>query len=46
MPSPSNPRLNKPSPPATAEDKLLLATVFCFNSELHAKNNPSSRTID
>ena len=45
-PFPSIPRLNNPSLPATAEDILLLITAFCFKLDSHAKNKPSSNTIE
>ena len=45
-PFPWMPKLNKPSLPATADDKLDLITAFCFNEDSQARNNPSSNTTD
>ena len=46
IPSPSIPKLNSPSFPATAEEILLRMTAFCFNVDSQAKNRPSSKTIE
>ena len=42
-PLPLKPRLNKPSPPATAEDRLDRITALCVKLESQARNRPSSR---
>ena len=44
-PFPTTPRLNSPSPPATAEEKFERMTAFCLSLESHAKNSPSSSTM-
>ena len=44
LPWPFKLRLNRPSPPAIAEEKLLRITALCFNEDSQAKNRPSSRT--
>src|SRR5699024_6708988 len=45
-PFPCTPRLNSPSFPATAEEKLLRITAFCFKDDSQAKNKPSSNTTE
>ena len=45
-PDPSIPKLNSPSFPAAAEDKLERMTALCFKLASHAKNNPSSNTTE
>ena len=45
-PSPTTPRLNSPSFPATAEERLERITALCFSLASHARNNPSSNTME
>ena len=44
IPVPFKLKLNRPSLPNTAEERLLLATTFCVTVLSQARNNPSSKT--
>ena len=45
MPFPDRERLKSPSPPATAEERVVRAAIFCLTVPSQAKNMPSSIVV-